>query len=161
MTDQARQARENAIVLECKKDGLQQRQGGDWSLRVIVAGVEIDQRLVRAPMGARYQCVLVEINDDETAVDHRSIERDKWRDLGPAKQAGIRCKDPIFWAFLREGRHRYAEVEDEDSAAIAVRNFCGVTTRSDLSKPHHPEARLLWYNLDNEFQGWKARESHA
>lgn len=159
MPDQASRAKENAIVLECKKDGLQQRQSGDWSLRFTVAGVEIDQRLVRAPMGARYQCVLVEINDDETPVDHQSIDRDKWRDLGPAKQAGIRCKDPVFWAFLREGRHYYSDVIDEASAARTVRDYCEVTSRADLGKPGNHASRTLWHGLDNEFQAWKAKEN--
>lgn len=160
MIDQASRAKENAIILECKKDGLQQRQSGDWSLRFTVAGVEIDHRLVRAPMGARYQCVLVEINDDETPVDHQAVDRDKWRDLGPAKQAGMRCKEPIFWAFLREGRHQFHKVHDEESAAATVRNYCGVSSRSELGKPAFHQSRILWHGLDNEYQGWKANE-HA
>jgi hypothetical protein len=135
---------------------LQQRQSGDWSLRFTVA--DIDQRLVGAAMGTRYQCVLVEVNDDETPVNHTAIERDKWRDLGPAKQAGIRCKEPIFWAYLSEEQGG-PQVTNEEAAAILVRDICGVASRADLGKPGHHASRTLWYNLDTSYQAWKAREN--
>lgn len=161
--DSATKARSNAISLECKKDGLQQRQSGDWVLRLTVQAIDMHQRIVSAPMGARFQCVLVEVNDDETPVDHVAMDRDKWRALGPAKQAGIRCKDPVFWAFLREhgiDSVKYPEVHNEVRAASVVRNLCSVLTRGDLGKPGFGDQRILWYALDNAFQGWKAKE-HA
>src|SRR5262249_51157344 len=95
-------ARECAISFEVKKDGLTQRQSGDWQLRFTVQSVDMDNRLTQAPMGTRFQCVLVEVNDDESPRDHKGEQRNAWRDLGPTKQAGIRCADPIFWAYLRE-----------------------------------------------------------
>jgi len=112
-----------------KKDGLQQRQNGDWMLRFTVA--EMHPQIAAAAMGTRYQMALVEIDDNEEAVDHVAIERDKWRDLGAVKQAAIRCGDPVFQAFLREVRHCDL-VRGEDAAAEAVRIICNVTTRSDL-----------------------------
>lgn len=160
MVDLARLASENSISLEVKKDGLTQRQSGDWMLRFTVQAIEMDRRITDAPMGTRFACVLVEIGDDETPVDHKSQDRDKWRELGPTKQAALRCKDPIFWAYLREGMHQFREVRDEASAAAAVRNFCGVASRSEFSKPGFHKSRTLWHGLDHDFQGWKARE-HA
>ena len=136
-------ARDNAISFEVKKDGLTQRQSGDWVLRMTVQAIDMHQRIVNAAMGARFICALVEINDDETPVDHKAIERDKWRTLGPARQAGIRCKEPTFWAFLRE-QLRYEEVSSENEAACVVRELCNVLTRSDLSKPGFGDSRLLW-----------------
>jgi hypothetical protein len=159
MIDLAKQASANAISLEVKKDGLQQRQGGDWVLRFTVAAIDMDQRITNAAMGTRFACVLVEINDDETPVDHKSQERDKWRDLGPAKQAGMRCKEPTFWAFLSE-EHGGPRVHDEESAAALVRDICGVGSRSDLGKPGHQHARAAWHDLDFAYQAWKVRE-HA
>src|SRR5260370_30813094 len=116
MPDLARQANENSISLEVKKDGLQQRQSGDWMLRVVFSATDYSEVLGRAPMGTRFACVLVEINDDETPVEHKAQDRDKWRDLGPAKQAGIRCKEPTFWAFLTEGCHG-TKVKKEEAPA--------------------------------------------
>lgn len=156
---QAQAARENAISLEVKKDGLQQRQNGDWMLRFTVA-LDMDQRLVSAAMGTRYQCALVEINDDETPVDHVAIARDKWRDFGPTKQAGIRCTDPVFWAFLEEEK-KIEAVNDAETAAQIVRTLCRVTSRSQFNKPGFQSQRILWHGLDQEFQAWKVRESHG
>ena len=153
---EAEAARQNAISLEVKKDGLQQRQSGDWMLRFTVAAVDMDQRITNAPMGARYQCVLVEVNDDESPKNHQAIERDKWRDLGPAKQAGIRCKEPLFWAYLREVRG--FTVHNEDDAAFTVREYCGVASRADLGKINMNSERLRWTSLDNHYQAWKAAE---
>lgn len=157
--NEAEKAVANSLTLELKKDGLVQRQSGDWQLRFTVSALDMDQRLAAAPMGARFACVLVEIGDDEAPIDHLMEARDKWRDLGPAKQAGIRCKDPIFWAFLHEQMH-YPKISDEDFAATLVREYCGVTSRSELAKPGMQAARLLWYQLDGIFQTWKVKE-HA
>ena len=158
----AQQARANAIPLEIKKDGLTQRQSGDWVLRVVIAAADMHQSIITAAMGTRFQIALVEINDDETPVDHKAIDRDKWRALGPAKQAGIRCGDPVFWAFLREHGHRglkYRHITDEAKCAAVVRNICNVLTRSDLAKPGFSDQRILWFELDTKFQGWKAAEN--
>jgi hypothetical protein len=156
MNSQAQQARDNALSFEVKKDGLTQRQSGDWVLRLTMQAIDMHQRIVTAAMGARFACVLVEINDDETPVDHKAMDRDKWRALGPARQAGIRCKDPLFWAYLRE--HGVGNVVNEEIAARVVRDACSVLSRSDLDKIGQADARILWFDLDQKFQAWKARE---
>jgi len=153
----ASRARENAISFECKKDGLQQRQSGDWVLRLTVQAIDMHQTIVSASMGARFACVLVEINDDEMPVDHQAMHRDKWVALGPARQAGIRCKDPVFHAYLLE--ERGFNIDNEEDCAAAVRAFCGVESRSELDKLHMSGARLKWHDLDNGYQAWKAKEN--
>lgn len=155
-------ARENALAFDVKKDGLQQRQNGDWVLRFTVAEIDMHQVIVSAKMGTIFQCVLVEKGDDEMPVDHKAMDRDKWCALGPVKQAGIRCKDPMFWAFLRErgiGGEKF-QVTSEAAAAAVVRAICDVLTRSDLGKPGFGDQRIRWFDVDQKFQGWKARE-HA
>src|SRR5215813_12120738 len=117
---EAETAANNAIAFEVKKDGLQQRQSGDWQLRFTVSAIDMDQRLSSVPMGTRFACVLVEINDDESPVDHQAVARDKWRDLGPTRQAGMRCKEPMFWAFLTDELH-FGEIRNEEMAAQYVR----------------------------------------
>jgi hypothetical protein len=153
---EAETAARNAISFECKKDGLQQRQSGDWQLRFTVSAIDMDQRLSSAPMGTRFACVLVEINDDESPVDHAAIARDKWRDLGPARQAGMRCKEPMFWVFLEEELH-FPRIKTEEQAAQCIRDQCGVASRSELAVNHR--ARTIWFGIDNQFQAWKAREN--
>jgi hypothetical protein len=162
MRTPADQARQNAISLELKKDGLQQRQNGDWMLRFTVAGTDMHQRLATAAMGTRYQCVLVEVGDDEEPIDHNAMERDKWRDLGPVKQAGMRCANPVFWAWLEEEgypRGKRHPCASNDDAAVLVRGFCNVASRADLLKPGFQNERIKWYDLDNAFQAWRRKEN--
>jgi hypothetical protein len=158
MHQEADRARANAIPLELKKDGLQQRQSGDWVLRVVVQAADMHQNIINAPMGTRFQAALVEIDDDETPVQQDAKMRQAWRDIGPTKQAGIRCCDPVFHAFLSE-RMPYGKINDEKGAALAVRNICGIETRADLSKPGFSEQRLAWAHLDNAFEAWRALEN--
>ena len=153
MRTEADQARANAIALEVKKDGLRQRQSGDWVLSLVIAAVHMDARITGAAMGTRYQCALVEVDDDETPVD--DPEKQKWRDLGPVKQAALRCRDPVFWAFLEEEKH--FQVHSQEEAADSVRKWCGVGSRADLAV--EADARIAWYGLDNHFQAWKAAQN--
>ena len=172
----ADQARNLAISLEAKKDGLQQRQNGDWCIRFTVQGIDMNPRLTAAPMGTRFAMVLVEIGDDEMpkevmpnpqlqpALDARprqDIQPDgakgkmDWRELQPAAQAGIRCADPIFAAFLRERNYDDWD-EARADAADCVRLICGIRSRSELGTNH--KARIIWHQLDQEFQEWQAKE---
>ncbi|MBR0741189.1 hypothetical protein JQ581_30080 [Bradyrhizobium liaoningense] len=157
MTSLSDLAAKNALQFEVKKDGLTQRQSGDWQLRFTIAAIDMDQRLAAAPMGTRFACVMVEINDDETPVDHKAEERDKWAALGPTTQAGIRCKEPPFWRFLEE-EHHYRNIQSEAHAAECVRHHCGVASRSDFSKPGRSDERQRWYRLDYQYQAWRVKE---
>jgi hypothetical protein len=79
-----------------------------------------------------------------------------WRDMSPQQQAGIRCDDAAFVAFLREERpDDWIETREP---AECVRLICGVTSRADLETNH--KARVLWHQLDSQFQAWRAVE-HA
>jgi hypothetical protein len=83
-------------------------------------------------------------------------ERKPWSELSPVTQAALRCKDPVFWAYLWEEDFATRKIEDEETAAAVVRDFCEVTSRSELAEPS--EAQATWYDIDNLFQAWKARE---
>ena len=79
-----------------------------------------------------------------------------WRDIPPAQQAGIRCEEPVFAAFLKETRKDdWHETQD---AADCVRLICGVGSRSELGT--NQRARIIWHQLDSAFQAWKVME-HA
>jgi hypothetical protein len=158
MTRESEQALRNALQLELKKDALLQRQGGDWKISFTVAATDMHQRLVMAPMGTRFVAALVQVNDDETAVDHQAVARDKWRELNPTQQAGIRCGDPVFWAFLEE-EIKFGDVDNHEAAAKIVREKCGVASRAELNKPGYQKQRVIWHQLDQQFQAWKAKEN--
>jgi hypothetical protein len=85
--------------------------------------------------------------------DHQAS--DKWRDLGPVRQAGMRCKEPVFWAYLSEEQGA-PKIADEEAAAVFLRKLCGVASRAELGKPGHHNARVLWHQIDTAYQAWKA-----
>lgn len=160
-------ARENAISFECKKDALRQNQSGDWKIAFTVQGIDMDERLTKAFPGTRYVAVLVEVNDDETpkqpaketpatprpAPKSAGAKRGHmdWRDMQPAAQAGIRCDDPVFIAFLKE--QHADDWREIGNAADFVRSFCNVASRTELGTNH--KARVLWHQLDEQFLAWK------
>jgi len=167
-------ARKNSISLEAKKDALAQRQNGDWKVSFTVQGTDMDPRLTQAPMGTRYAVVLVEIGDDELPVQQKEsrakprqdapqnsrpdgAKRMDWREVQPAAQAGIRCAEPAFTSFLRE-QYKRDWIESGLDAAECVRLICNVTSRSQLGS--NQKARIIWKQLDDHFQAWKAVE-HA
>lgn len=137
----------NAIPLEVKKDGLQQRQNGDWVLRLVVQAADMDLRLMNAAMGTRYQVAMVEVGDDELPKEKGKLD---WRDVQPAAQAGIRCADIRFRDFLAV--EHGAVVQNAEDAADVIRGFCNIKSRSELSTNH--KARVLWHQLDNQYRQW-------
>ena len=145
----AERAIANAIPIEVKKDGLQQRQNGDWVLRLTVQAADMDQRVTSAPMGTRYQAVLVEVNDDEQPKEQPKGKLD-WRDVQPAAQAGIRCAEPRFRDYLAVEHGINTKTAQE--AAEAVRTLCGVNSRAMLGVNH--KARTLWHQLDSGYREW-------
>lgn len=83
---------------------------------------------------------------------HRPIEgKRSWRDLKPSAQAAMNCDKPVFWAFLNETRDY--SIHTKETAAVAVRDICAVASRSLLDTDH--SARVLWHQLDSEFQAWE------
>lgn len=79
-----------------------------------------------------------------------------WRDILPAQQAGIRCDDAAFVAFLRE--ERSDDWIEAREPAECVRLICGIASRAELGT--NQRARMIWKQLDDQFQAWKAVE-HA
>jgi hypothetical protein len=77
-----------------------------------------------------------------------------WRDWTPAQQAGMRCNDPEFAAFLRETRPD--DWHEAPDPADCVRLICGVESRSHLNRGGSPAFR--WRELDNSFLTRKALE---
>lgn len=134
---------------------------------------DIPAALQVSHIGSRWMAALVQIGDDETPIqppakeiaakprpalpqEKAGAKRD-WRDLSPAQQAGIRCEEAAFAAFLKEERPDDWH-ESADDAAACVRLICGVTSRAYIEKDQR--SRVIWKQLDDQFQAWKAVE-HA
>lgn len=164
-------ARKHSISLEAKKDALSQRQSGDWKVSFTVQGTDMDPRLTQAPMGTRYAVVLVEIGDDELPVQQKEnraklrqdVPQDShpdgakrpWRDLPPPQQAGMRCDQPAFSAFLKE--QRPDDWHESPDPVDCVYLICGISSRAELGT--NQKARVIWHQLDTQYQAWKALEN--
>lgn len=96
----------------------------------------------------------VKARPDQTAPKPDRAKRD-WRDIAPSQQAGIRCEEPVFAAFLRE---KYPdEWHEAPDTADCVRLICAVDSRTKLNDG---PSRVIWHQLDEQFGAWKALE-HA
>jgi hypothetical protein len=85
------------------------------------------------------------------ATDHKS-----WSELSPVTQAALRCKEPVFWVFLKENGFTFEKIQDEEAAARVVRDVCQIGSRSELA--NDPRAQATWYDLENLFAAWKGRD---
>jgi hypothetical protein len=159
-------ALDNAIHFEGVKHAYRQTKDG-VVISFVVHPHDVPKGLADAPLGSRYIVALVQVGDDEQPVPAKEtaatpeVAHDKppspamrmdWRELQPAAQAGIRCNEPIFWFFLRQ-EQQYPDVKDPETAAVAVRHICRVSTRAELGTNH--KARMIWHQLDSEFLAWK------
>jgi len=173
----ADKARDAAIHCEMKKIAYRQSKDG-VVISFVLHPQEVPPELSTSHIGARYIAALVEIGDDEQPIQQPEKEKPKpfaatsptlqpdkdkpagegrrWNDLQPPQQAGLRCSDATFRAYLNEERG-YA-VADNEEAAEAVREICNVNSRAELG--HNHRARVLWHQLDCAYQAWKAAECH-
>jgi len=74
-----------------------------------------------------------------------------WNDLPPAQQAGIRCEEAAFGAFLMD-EHADDLNEAGGHWAECVRMICGVKSRSELNTNH--KARVIWHQLNDQYAAW-------
>ena len=83
-----------------------------------------------------------------------SAPPEKWHELKPSQQAGIRCSEQKFLRFLEE-EFSNATVSFERDAARVVRFLCGgLKSRSELND--NTEAASKWKALEGKFQAWMA-----
>jgi len=78
-------------------------------------------------------------------------DRRKWREMAPAAQAALRCKEPAFQRFMFEVRNWSA---DENGATDGVRATCRVKSRADILDG--TRAADLWHALNDEYLAWRA-----
>lgn len=77
-------------------------------------------------------------------------ERKPFNTLPYSQQAAMRCHEPAFWRYLSE-RWDYDVCRMEDAAA-AVRDICGVDSRSKIAAG--TKAGAEWERLNDAFGAW-------
>jgi hypothetical protein len=155
MQDVATIARENAISLEAKKDGLTQRQDGSWLLRLRVHPNDDVTAIAAAAMGTRFMVALVALADDD------SPQQKKWPPVRMdllAQRAAILCGEKEFQAFARmtfpmDWERAPPEADETDATAYVLRIQCGVRSRKEIVP--HSAASVAFEDLLSKFETWR------
>lgn len=146
MTYEAELAKQNALKFECKKDGFSQLQSGTTKVSLTIQPEELPVELLKAPMGTRYMCVLVEIGDNEVPVQ---------KPKSFATQAKMMAKDVLINKFI-DDNHLVFQTCLTDPEEI-IESCCCVESCSELTEG--TEAGKNFGELQREFNNWKrARE---
>jgi hypothetical protein len=129
------------VALKQNKDG--------YVLTLCIHPDDVPLDLLRDFVGARYQVVMVRLNDDDQPMN-REAEFDGSKAV---RMAGILCKEPEFWDFLYDDIQIMNKTEKE--AADWLRDALGVTSRSDLKT--NLEARNRLNKINEDYMAWKRK----
>lgn len=141
-------ARQNAMQVEAKKDGLSQLQSGEWVLKLKLHAADIPTPLLTANMGTRYMLAVVEIGDNE-----EPVQQEKPKGKSYAQQAAMCCGEPGFHVFCHDTLNwEISPVQNEERIAEQLRAHCGVISRADLIEG--TEAGTKWRKLWLDYQNW-------
>ena len=128
-----------AVKVALKQD----RSGIILTLNIHPDEVPID--LVKDFVGARYQTVMVRLNDE-----NRPMNRDTEYQRDPVRSAGILCRDKGFAKFLMETGQIFEETQ---SAVIEwLKSELDIASRTEL-KENREASRRFW-TIKEEFELW-------
>ena len=127
------------IQFEAIKLSLKQDRSG-YALHLAIHPDEIPDALVRDFVGARYQVVMVRLNEHE-----------QLSPVNPVTKAAMLAKDDQFQTFLFDSDLVFET--SQAAAEQAIRDVCGVRSRAELNAS--PEARKAFTDLLSQFEEWK------
>lgn len=133
----------DTLQYEAIKVAMKQDKEG-YILTLRVHPDEVPEALLRDFVGARYQCVMVRLGDDE-----RPLNRDNFSEI--VKLAGMLPRNPDFRAWLVMQGHIFDD--DEDEAVSWIKHHCQILSRRELAT--NPGAAALLRQANQEFQAWK------
>ncbi|MFN7339987.1 MAG: hypothetical protein ACK5VI_02785 [Opitutia bacterium] len=136
-------AKEAAMSFEAVKVSMRQDGKGSY-ITLALHPNQVPLDLFAAPAGSRFGCALVHIDENEEPVKGRDAEEgDK-----AMASAGMLCRNLRFQQWIhREG---LALDISEDGAIAALRQHCGITSRTELKT--NREARKIFLDLAKQFQ---------
>ena len=176
MNTPADQARAFAAAFEARKDRVNQRQSGDWTITLTLAGgVDLPKAILLAKPGTRYQVALVEIGDDELPKPTGDDLPGKQGQDAPKPETVVEAVQtptdasgavsttrlPRAWqdmtlsaqAGIRCGEPEFQKwigAKDAAEAAVKVRVNCGVDSRRRLNEGGDGATR--WRAMDATYQ---------
>ena len=138
----------DTLQFEAMKVALKQDKTG-YVLTLSLQPDEIPEALLRDWVGARYQVVMVRLNQHEEPMERQ----DEFVGAQAVKRAGILANDPEFLAFLQHFGH--IAYKDERLAADWLRSYLCVDSRAELKT--NLAARQRLEEINTEFTQWKTK----
>ena len=135
--------RDVAINFEAVKIAMTQDKNG-LVLKLSIHPSDAPQDLVVAPVGTRYMIAAVMLNDQDQPVKGvKKREADTVISI-----AGAMCRNERFWSWLEDTG--LASGQSEAAAVQAVRDFCGIKSRSEFAT--NETARNKFMVLKDQFE---------
>jgi hypothetical protein len=131
---------------EAVKVALKQDKTG-YILTLNMHPEEVPEELLRDFVGARYQVVMVRLNDE-----NRPMNRDQEYSRDPVRTAGILCRDKLFAEYLLNIGAIFDG--DEQSVVTWLKTELDVQSRTELKENREAARRL--YAIQEDFNLWKA-----
>lgn len=136
-------AERNTIQCEVIKIAMAQDKNGHI-LKVAIHPNDLPKDLILDPLGTRYVMVLARLNDqDEVVKPKEKSDGDKAIDI-----AGLLCRNKRFIDWMFDYGH--SPERSETGAVEGIRDFCGVTSRSEFRT--NEDARKKFFELRDAFE---------
>lgn len=134
------------LQFEAVKIALKQDKTG-YILTLNMHPEDAPEDLLRDFVGARYQVVMVRLNDE-----NKPMNRDQEYSRDPVRTAGILCRDKLFAEYLLQSGLIFEM--DEQSVIGWLKSELDVQSRTELKENREAARRL--YAIQEEFNLWKA-----
>ena len=132
------------LQFEAVKVAIKQDKTG-YILTLNVHPDEIPVKLMRDFVGARYQVVMVRLNEEE-----KPMNRDREHGRDPIRAAGIMCRDDRFAEWLYET----GQILDTTEASVIewLKERLQINSRTELKE--RPAAAKELFAIEQEYKRW-------
>jgi len=137
------EVRDAAIHFEAVKISLKQDKSG-FVLTTAIHPNDVPESLLRDWVGSRYMVAMVKLDDDNQPIEPPELKAGR----EAVARAAQLCKLPRFQKWLVSCGH--ALEASEEAAADAIREVCGIDSRSDLKG--NADARAYFDELVEAFK---------
>ena len=134
------------IQFEGIKTALRQTKDG-YSLTLAVHPDDLPDDLMRDFVGSRYMVVMVRVGDNEQPMN-RQLE---FPGDHAVKMAGMICRDPDFWEWIRVKTE--VQIDSEKECTEWLSDYLGIQSRKELKEKD--EVRERFDKLRKAFDSWK------
>ena len=138
----------NTMQFEALKVALKQDKTG-YVLTLCMHPDEIPTSLLRDFVGARYQVVMVRLDDHQNPME----PRDDSGGERAVKIAGILCREKRFWEYLHNDSQIFTPTEKE--ATNWLREALNIKSRAELKT--NQAARDLLDKINKEYKSWNEK----